>query len=120
MEIKKIAIIGSRTLSDYNLIEEKVKAFIEVCNCSRFEIVSGGAKGVDSLAKIFAQKYNYKLVEFLPDYKTHGRSAPLRRNKQIVDYADIVFAFQSNQSKGTQSVIDYARNKFKSVRVFQV
>jgi hypothetical protein len=34
-----------------------------------------------------------QITEFLPDYKAHGRAAPLRRNDQIIEYSDLVLAF---------------------------
>lgn len=48
------------------------------------EIVSGGAKGID---------IGIKLTEFLPEYEKYRRGAPLKRNLQIIDYADLVLAF---------------------------
>ena len=53
------------------------------------EIVSGGARGVDIYARNFAHANKLKLKEFLPEYEKYGRSAPLRRNLQIVDYAEL-------------------------------
>lgn len=57
------------------------------------ELVSGGAKGIDSYVKKFSDESGIKLVEFNPDYARYGRNAPLVRNTQIVQYADIVVAF---------------------------
>lgn len=44
------------------------------------EIVSGGAKGIDTCAKEYALAHGIKLTEFLPEYEKYGRSAPLKRN----------------------------------------
>ena len=52
------------------------------------EIVSGGAKGVDSCAREYAEKNKIPLKEFLPDYRKYGRGAPLKRNIEIIEYAD--------------------------------
>ena len=57
------------------------------------ELVSGGAKGIDSYVKKFSDESGIKLVEFNPDYARYGRNAPLVRNTQIAQYADIVIAF---------------------------
>ena len=45
------------------------------------EIVSGGAKGVDSLAREYAERKGIKLTEFIPEYKSYGRAAPIVRNR---------------------------------------
>ena len=95
----KVAVIGSRGLT----IDDLGKYLPE----DTTEIVSGGAKGIDSCAKEYALAHNIKLTEFLPDYKRYGRgAAPLKRNLQIIEYSDIVLAFWDGTSKGTKYVID--------------
>ena len=95
----KIAIVGSR-----NIHIDNIEEYLSECD----EIVSGGAKGVDTCAAEYAKKNNIKLTEFLPDYNRYAKAAPIVRNKQIVDYADKVIAFWDGKSKGTLSVIRYA------------
>ena len=97
----KVAVIGSRTL----FVWDVGKYLPDGTD----EIVSGGAKGVDSCAAAYARKAGIKLTEFLPDYKTYGRGAPLRRDAQIVEYADRVLAFWDGESRGTKYVIDKCR-----------
>ena len=104
----KIAIIGSRTVIVKNLGEYISK---------NDELVSGGAKGVDSCAAEYAKANGMKITEFLPEYEKYGRAAPIVRNKKIVDYADKVIAFWDGSSKGTASVIKYAENTGKSCTV---
>ncbi len=100
----KIAIIGSRSIT--------VKAIERYLPDGDIEIVSGGAKGVDSCAADYARKNGITLTEILPSYEKYGRAAPIIRNKQIVDYADQVIAFWDGYSKGTLSVIKYCeKNK---------
>lgn len=57
------------------------------------KIVSGGAKGTDSLAEIYAEKYQLPLVVFKPDWQEYGRGAGIVRNREIIEAADIVVAF---------------------------
>ena len=104
----KIAIIGSRTVIVKNLGEYISK---------NDELVSGGAKGVDSCAAEYAKANGMKITEFLPEYEKYGRAAPIVRNKKIVDYADKVIAFWDGSSKGTASVIKYAEKTGKSCTV---
>ncbi|MBE6548001.1 MAG: DUF2493 domain-containing protein, partial [Ruminococcaceae bacterium] len=84
------------------------------------EIVSGGAKGIDTDAETFAKENNIKTTVFLPDYSRYGRGAPILRNYQIVDYADEVLAFWDGKSKGTKSVIDYCKKQDKKVTVVEM
>lgn len=81
----KVAVIGSRNLTVTNLEQFLPKEITE--------IVSGGARGIDTCTKKFAKAHHIKLTEFLPQYEQYGRRAPLERNLQIIEYADLVFAF---------------------------
>ena len=105
----KLAIVGSRNLHITDL-EHYITADVT-------EIVSGGAKGIDSSAHVFATSKGIPLKEFLPDYNKYGRSAPIIRNKEIVDYSDAVLAFWDGNSKGTKSVIDYCKKQNKPLRI---
>ena len=94
----KAAIVGSRGLRIDNL-EEYLPAGVT-------EIISGGAKGVDTCAREYALSHGIKLTEFLPEYEKYGRAAPLKRNIQIIESADLVLAFWDGFSRGTKHVID--------------
>ena len=105
----KLAVVGSRKISDIRLdeyVDKKVH-----------EIVSGGAIGVDSVAREFANAHNLLLTEFLPEYKLYGRAAPIVRNKKIVDYADKILVFWNGISKGTLSVNEYAKKSKKPIEI---
>lgn len=104
----KIAIVGSR-----KIIVDNISEYVN----AEDEIVSGGAKGVDLCAADYARRNALKLTEFLPEYDKYGRAAPIVRNRKIVDYADKVIAFWDGESKGTLSVIEYARKIGKECEV---
>ena len=55
---------------------------------------------------------------FYPDYKQYGKSAPLKRNLKIIEYADIIYAFWDGKSRGTKFVIDNCRNFNKPIKVY--
>ena len=106
----KVAIVGSRRLEIPNLesyLPENVS-----------EIVSGGAKGVDTAARRYALSHGLTLTEFLPQYERYGRAAPLKRNVQIVEYADFVIAFWDGASRGTKFVIDQCGKLGRAHRVY--
>ena len=105
----KVAVIGSRDVTVNDLgqyLPDETK-----------EIVSGDARGVDSCAKEYARQYDIPLTEFVPKYTRYGRAAPLYRNKQIIDYADLVLAFWDGKSKGTKFSIDYCAEVEKPIRI---
>jgi predicted Rossmann fold nucleotide-binding protein DprA/Smf involved in DNA uptake len=94
----KVAIIGSRSLSISNIGE--------YLPAETTEIISGGARGVDSSARKYAEANGIKFTEFLPEYEKYGRTALLKRNIQIINYSDFVLAFWDGKSKGTKYVIE--------------
>lgn len=108
----KIAIVGSRGLDVdiYNYIPPEIFG----------TVISGGADGVDTWARYFAEDNGIELIEFLPDYKKYGRNAPLVRNKQIVDACDLVVAFWDGKSRGTMHTVNYARKIGKAVKVYNL
>lgn len=106
----KLAIIGSRGLRVEDLGAYLLPGVTE--------LVSGGAKGIDTCAKEYALSHGLKLTEFLPDYRRYGRAAPLVRNREIVAYADQVLAFWDGNSPGTKRVIDQCNKQKKKVTVY--
>ena len=105
----KLAIIGSRSLTRIDL-EKYIPS-------EATEIVSGGAKGIDSLAKDFADRRGIRLTEFLPEYKLYGKAAPLRRNEKIAKYSDEAIVFWDGKSKGTKYTIELFRSLNKKIEV---
>lgn len=105
----KVAVVGSRNL--------QIKELGLYLPKNTTEIVSGGAKGVDSSAQKYARAHNIKLTEFLPAYQKYGRAAPLRRNLQIIEYADMVLAFWDGSSRGTKFVIDQCQRRSIPIKV---
>ena len=97
----KVAVIGSRGLK-----VEKLERFLPE---ETTEIISGGAKGIDTCAREYALANGLKLTEFLPDYSRYGRAAPLKRNITIIENADLVLAFWDGISHGTKYVIEQCK-----------
>ncbi len=108
----KVAVIGSRGITGIKL-EDYLPANTD-------EIVSGGARGVDTCARRYALANGIKLTEFLPEYELYGKAAPLVRNDLIIEYADFVLAFWDGFSTGTQYVVRKCRQLGKPMRVFKI
>lgn len=99
----KVAVVGSRGLQVNNL-EDYLPAETEL-------IITGGARGVDSSARLYAQEHGIELLEILPDYRRYRRAAPLKRNIAIIDRADMVLVFWDGHSTGTAYVINACRER---------
>ena len=115
----KLAIVGTRKPSLSYKEWEKI-LLQEVSPSDLSLIVSGGAAGIDTYAKIFAGRHHIPLMEFLPDYSKFGIKAPLIRNTKIIKEASKVIAFPSEGSRGTFHAISEARRLKKTVVVKKI
>ena len=101
----KIAVIGSRSFNNYDLLKQKLDTL------PQFTLISGGAKGADTLAERYADEKGYTKIIIKPDWSVYGRAAGVYRNQQMINLADEVVAFWSGTSKGTEHSIKMARKK---------
>ncbi len=108
----KVAIVGSRQLR-----VKDMKCYLPE---TVTEIVSGGAKGIDQSAKAYAEANGIRYTEFLPDYRRYGKGAPLKRNIEIIHYAEYVVAFWDGKSRGTKFVIEYCRDHHRPIEVHEI
>lgn len=108
----KIAIIGSRRCGNLT-VEQIIEHIPPECT----EIISGGAMGVDELAKDAAIKLGIKYTEYRPNYREDGKYAPIKRNRIIVSAADEIIAFWNYKSRGTKSAIIECLKQDKPLKV---
>lgn len=109
----KVIIAGGREITDYDFL---LKAVLDA-NFDITTVVSGGARGADTLGERFAAEAEVELVRFPADWDKHGRAAGPIRNAQMGDYADALIALWDGQSRGTKHMIDYATKKGLKVYV---
>jgi len=104
----KIAIVGSRGFDDYDMMNEVLFSSVSP---NEDIIISGGAKGADSLAEQFAKENDIECKVIEADWDTFGKSAGMLRNSQIVEESDHIIAFWDGKSKGTLDTINKAKKK---------
>jgi hypothetical protein len=111
----KVIIAGSRSISDYSLVLSAVKngPFGKDLTI----VVSGRARGVDSLGERYAQDFDKLLATFPADWNTHGMKAGYLRNVQMAEYADALIAVWNGESKGTRHMIEQMFLRKKPVYV---
>lgn len=113
----KVIVAGGRDFNNYKLLEYKLDALLINKEKSEIVIISGMAKGADSLALIYAEKNNLKVEKYAADWDQYGKSAGYKRNQQMADNANALIAFWDGQSRGTKHMIDIATKAKLQVRV---
>ena len=108
----KLLIAGSRGITSFDLSEHVPK--------DTEMIISGGAKGIDTVANEYATNHNIPITFVLPRYELYGIAAPIKRNEQMVEMADEVLVVWDGVSRGAKSTIEYARRMNKKVTVIIV
>jgi len=100
----KVAVVGSRTFGDYETLCKVLdEVGVEIGGIDL--IVSGGAKGADSLSERYAEEHDIPTLIFIPDWEKHGRVAGMIRNSDIIEAATHGVAFWDGHSRGTNDSI---------------
>lgn len=120
----KVIIAGSRNFNDY----EKLKFYCDfylkdLVNGSNIElvIVSGHARGADSLGEKYALENNYKCEVPPADWNLHDKAAGYIRNEEMAKVSNALIAFldHNSENKGTFHMINLAMKYNLIVRVVQ-
>lgn len=105
-----VAVIGSRSITDADLSKYIPR--------DATMLISGGASGVDTLAEKYAASHDLPIRILRPNYAVYGKRAPLLRNRQIIECADLVIAVWDGVSRGTAYTIDYAHERGVPVQLY--
>lgn len=105
----KLLICGSREFTSYPLVLKTIREE----NLNPSEVISGAAKGADSLGILYAEQNGIPIKLFPAEWEKFNRRAGVVRNFQMVDYIkqfpdSAVLAFWDGKSKGTKHCTDYA------------
>lgn len=115
----KIAIIGSREGFECGFVYPKLNKYYDPDNPSKNTFITGGARGVDTFAKNYANTFGIPL-EIIKPINPANKLDYLFRNVEIITKADLILAFWDGKSKGTKFVIDYAMARSKEVIIFDL
>lgn len=98
-------IAGSRDIVNYEVVEA---AYI-TCPWEVTKIISGGARGVDTLAMELAETLDIPLVVYPANWEEHGKAASAIRNELMARNADALIAIWDGRSPGTKNMINIAK-----------
>ena len=107
----KLLIAGSRSITSFDL-SKYVPSDVDT-------VISGGARGIDSLAEQYADLHRLSKYIIRPRYDLYGRTAPLIRNEQLVEMADAVLIIWDGYSRGTQYTLNYTKKMNKPISLIE-
>lgn len=112
----KTIVAGSRDFAEYDLLA----LHLDQSPWRITEVVSGKARGADSLGEEWAAHNDIPVSSFPADWNKYGKSAGYIRNSAMADEAGALVAFWDGKSKGTKHMIDLALGKRLYVYVVPV
>lgn len=117
-----LAIVGGRDYSNYNRFNTIVKEYIknDLNGTLPNKIISGGAKGVDTMAEKWSKYNNIDIEIYKPDWSKEGKKAGLMRNTDIINRSTHVLALPTINSKGTYDSIHKAQKQYKPVKIVHI
>lgn len=103
--MSKVIIAGSRDFHDYKYLKRACDKYIKPND----EIVSGTANGADKLGERYAKEKGLKIHRFPADWDKYKKRAGYLRNEEMAKFAEKLIAFWDGKSKGTEHMINLAK-----------
>jgi len=100
----RLIVAGSRTFNDKKRLFHVLDNIIPRFNIT--QIVSGTAKGADSLGEEYAFENNIECLRFPAEWNLYGKAAGHRRNRIMAENSDYALVFWDGSSRGTKNMID--------------
>jgi hypothetical protein len=113
----KVIVAGGRDFSDYALLCSTLDHLLS--RKTDVEIVSGVARGTDSLAIRYAGEKLIPVRRFPADWDRDGNTGGYKRNVRMAGYADACVCFWDAKSRGTADMIRVAGLYKLEVRVIR-
>lgn len=115
----RLIIAGGRDFTDYDLLCDALEEwfYYQTMWGKEIIVVSGAAKGADSLGERWAIENGHQVERYPADWNKDGKAAGPIRNDKMAKVADSLIAFWDGNSRGTKSMIDLARKRGLDVKV---
>lgn len=119
---KKIRCIiaGCRNFTGYAYLKAVCDYAFKNVDLADVTIISGGAKGTDSLGEKYAKEHNISLEIYPADWEKFGKRAGPVRNSQMAETGTHLLAFWDGVSRGTKNMIEQAEGKGLKVTVIKL
>lgn len=118
-----VIICGSRDYDNYEKLKDACDFYLsrKIQSGEKVVIISGGARGADSLGEKYAKERGLEVKIFPADWEKYGKRAGIIRNKKMAEIANACIAFPNaySENKGTRNMITLAKQMNLLVRVIE-
>ena len=117
----KIIVAGGRDFNNYEFLSSKLDELFEKFpdfKKHQITIISGMAKGADTLAIRYADEHKLTKILFPANWKKYPLIAGFLRNEDMLSIATHLIAFWDGKSSGTKHMIEIAKKKGIPVWIF--
>ena len=114
--LKRFCVVGSRDMNNYYIVYTYLKQYLP----KDAIIITGGARGVDLLAEVYAEMNGHHCEVYEAQWDRFGNSAGMIRNAEMVKNSDHLIAFWDGTSPGTKNMIDAWLKRSRKVVVIDV
>lgn len=113
----KVLVCGGRKYKDMDAVFKALDTFHKDTPIT--EIIEGGAPGADRFANEWAKVNNIRCTTFFASWNTHGKSAGIIRNQDMLDRGDPDYVFAFPGGTGTADMVNRAKSSGKPVNEFK-
>ncbi len=130
----RLIVAGGRDFNNYSYMKQALDHMLQRYSKKEVLIVSGKAKGADSLGEVYAESKGIAVKEFPANWKDittppvkirknnygeYNVLAGIVRNKKMGDFATHAVIFHDGVSTGSKQMIEYMNELNKPVKVFK-
>jgi len=97
----RVTVTGSRSITDREFIYNCLNEFCKSLDLQNVTLNCGMAKGVDLVAKDWAEELGIKVYPYFPDWNKFGKKAGMLRNIEMINNSEYCVGIWDGVSKGT-------------------
>ena len=114
----RVCVAGGRDFNNYDSLKSILDRFLKRHKDSEIIIISGHARGADSLGERYAAENGLSFETFPADWEKHGKKAGFLRNNEMAKISNVLIAFWDGKSRGTKNMIEQMDKYGKQFFIF--
>jgi hypothetical protein len=105
----KLIVAGSRHFDQAEPVKKYITSAVRdlesITESKVTEIVSGTARGIDTIGEEWARENGIPVKRFPADWDTYGKRAGHIRNREMAEYADAALVIWDGKSRGSANMV---------------